>query len=221
MMDELNPMRQYPSEGCELAPPSRVHSRRSSPGLRRVAWELFRLVGLVAVAGYIFEWSGMRNSGSAWEMILGGHAGPVRSIEFVRGTSNLVTLDITGESWLWDATTHRVLYAMGGPGSPVSSQALDPPGQGPGDRRPRWDDRALGPENRQTTGPLRPRPRPDPCPGLLQRWQDDRGERGGVGHPPGLINATGAVHAAEESEVSSPHCPSLPMEGDSHRSRGT
>ncbi len=129
MMDELNPVRRHPGEASEAARSSWILSRRSTSGIRRLAWELFLLLGLVGVTAYVLERSGMQGSGSAGGTILGEHAGPVRSIEFVCGTSNLVSLDTTGESWLWDTTTRRVRSSMGGPGSWVSSQALDPQGR--------------------------------------------------------------------------------------------
>jgi WD40 repeat protein len=129
MMVESTSLRRKSDETSDPDHPLRETSRRSSLGIRRVAWELFMLLGLVAVTGYLLERSGTQDCGSDRVMILGEHSGSVRSIEFVRGTSNLVSLDTTGESWLWDTTTCRVLSAMGGPAAAVSSQALDARGR--------------------------------------------------------------------------------------------
>ena len=129
MMTEHTSPRHNSSEESRPMHTYRAPFKPLSPAIRRAAWDLFTLLGLVAVTGYFIERSGIRDSGLARGMVLGEHSGPVRSIEFVRGTSNLVSLDTTGESWLWDTTARRVRSSMGGPGSPVSSQALDPPGR--------------------------------------------------------------------------------------------
>ena len=127
-MDEMNRVRIDTCGACDLDCLPGFVSGRSRSGLRRLVWELLRLGSLVAVTGYILERGGMLDSGSARATILGEHTGAVRSIAFAGGMSRLVSLDTTGESWLWDTEARRVLSSRGGPKSKVTSQDLDPHG---------------------------------------------------------------------------------------------
>ena len=124
-MDEMNRVRSDTCGTCDLDRLPGLVSGRSRSGLRRLVWELLLLGSLVAVTGYILERGGMLDSGSARATILGEHTGAVRSIAFAGGMSRLVSLDTTGESWLWDTEARRVLSSRGGPKSEVTSQDLD------------------------------------------------------------------------------------------------
>jgi WD40 repeat protein len=61
-------------------------------------------------------------------IVVGEHAGPVVATACVPGTSNIVTLDTTGEVLLRDAATRRVRASFGSPTAPASSIALAPDG---------------------------------------------------------------------------------------------
>jgi WD40 repeat protein len=129
MMGELNRVRRDTGGACDLDLIPCLVSGRLRSGLRRLVRELLLLGSLVAVTGYNLERSGMRDSGSARATILGEHTGPVRSIAFAGGISRLVSLDTTGESWLWDTEGCRVLSSREGPKSKFTCQGLDPHGK--------------------------------------------------------------------------------------------